>query len=89
MPAGKGSGDYRGIEVLWDDLIVVSFFSFYENNSTPIREKIPLDRCAFLCVFARSCEKLFYSWLAVLTSLENNYILILRGQADEFRKSVL
>lgn len=59
MPAGKGSSNYRGIEVLWDDLIVVSFFSFYENNGTPIREKIPLDRCAF-CVYSQEVAKNYF-----------------------------
>lgn len=55
MSAGKGSGDYGGVEVLWDDLIVASFFQ-EKDNCTPVCEKISLDGRAFINI-ARSCEK--------------------------------
>ena len=55
MPAGKGSGDYGGVEVLWDDLIVASFIQ-EKDNCAPVCEKISLDGRIFINV-ARSCEK--------------------------------
>lgn len=38
MPAGKGSGDNRGIEVLWDDLILRNAGRRYKMNDTQQKE---------------------------------------------------
>lgn len=38
MPTGKGSGNYRGIEVLWDDLILGNAGRRYKMNDTQQKE---------------------------------------------------